>query len=120
MFVIVAGNVIDGVNLIGPFEDSDEANLYGDAHVRPEWVVATLEAPVADTSAETEAASSTETRTLRIVSTDSHDHVAVFLDGEIIYCHDYNTEGLILLARHLNWNVQLQSMSGQEFERTFG
>lgn len=33
MFVIIAGNVIDGLTLVGPFDDAEAANEYGDHYV---------------------------------------------------------------------------------------
>jgi len=42
-FVIVAGNVIDGLRLFGPYDDAEEANKDADHHIRhASWVVAEI------------------------------------------------------------------------------
>lgn len=45
--VILVGNVVDGMRIIGPFEsESDDAMDYADQHLDDEtWVVADIEAP---------------------------------------------------------------------------
>ena len=44
-YVIVVGNPIDGINLIGPFTDVDEPNEYAERHVRDEWWVVEVRQP---------------------------------------------------------------------------
>jgi hypothetical protein len=47
-FVIIVGNVVDGLQLYGPFQDASEANEYGDLEFPgADWIVATLEDPEA-------------------------------------------------------------------------
>lgn len=45
MFVVVIGNVFDGLDLIGPFDEMDEAQDYGDASRHDEWTAVELVAP---------------------------------------------------------------------------
>ncbi len=119
MFVIVAGNVIDGVALIGPFDDGEEANFYGDMHVQAEWVVATLEAPVVEPGTDAEVAQPESTRTLRIVRTDAHDDKAVYIDDQLVFAHDFEIEALYRVAKHLGWDIQTQTISGEDYEREY-
>lgn len=43
--VIAYGNAFDGLDLIGPFESSEDANRYADLYIVVEWVVVFLEEP---------------------------------------------------------------------------
>lgn len=46
---IIAGNPIDGITLIGPFEDDDSLNTYADNNLRlTDWWVITPESPEED------------------------------------------------------------------------
>lgn len=46
MFVVIAGNVVDGLTFFGPFENQEEANQYAEDQLRKEdWVVALLNRP---------------------------------------------------------------------------
>lgn len=41
MFVILAGNVIDGITIYGPFDTADDANETADQYIKnQEWTVA--------------------------------------------------------------------------------
>lgn len=119
MHVILAGNVIDGLEVIGPFDDAEEAIQYGDDHVDPDWVVADLQAPQQDAEVAEEPVLQATTRTLRIVGTDAHDHKAVYLDGRLVFAHDYEVEALCHVAEHLGWTVQLQTITGDEYEQQY-
>jgi hypothetical protein len=46
-WIIVKGNVIDGLTFIGPFEERDNAVQYGDfeIHQSDDWCIAELEEP---------------------------------------------------------------------------
>ena len=56
---------------------------------------------------------------LTIYQTDDHDHRAVFIDNKLVYCHDYNTEGVLRVARHLKWEVEIINLTGEQFELKF-
>ncbi len=45
-FIVIVGNVIDGVVVHGPFRDTDEAGEYAELELSDEWVIASLIAPV--------------------------------------------------------------------------
>lgn len=45
MFVLIVGNVIDGLQLIGPFETAELANLYAEPITGEDWIVARLAPP---------------------------------------------------------------------------
>lgn len=48
-FVIMVGNIIDGLHLVGPFDDGNDANEHADHEFRKEeWIVASMEAPPGD------------------------------------------------------------------------
>jgi hypothetical protein len=47
MYVLITGNPVDGISLIGPFTDSEEAIEYAEVHINGpgEWWLAEVEAP---------------------------------------------------------------------------
>lgn len=46
MFIIMVGNVVDGLNFIGPFDDGETANEYGQDRLRHcEYWVVSLDCP---------------------------------------------------------------------------
>lgn len=46
MFIVITGNVIDGLTMFGPFSNAEDANEYGDLECGQDtWVVATLYKP---------------------------------------------------------------------------
>ena len=55
-YVIIAGNVIDGCELWGPFPSADAANEWADSeHWDCEWYAVAVQAPFLPDSAETDA-----------------------------------------------------------------
>jgi hypothetical protein len=61
--------------------------------------------------------------TLKVVRCDEHDYVVVFLDDELVYQHEHNTneppKGLLLMAEHLGWSVEIETIDSREFERRY-
>jgi hypothetical protein len=43
-YVILTGNIIDGMNIVGPFETHDDADEYASRYV-DEWWIVELSAP---------------------------------------------------------------------------
>lgn len=47
--IIMIGNPVDGINLIGPFNSRDKARAYAESHLDDEqWNIASLTSPVQD------------------------------------------------------------------------
>jgi hypothetical protein len=44
--IVVSGNIFEGFRFFGPFEDFDDACLFGEGVSETEWYVASLESPV--------------------------------------------------------------------------
>jgi len=44
--IVVTGNIFEGFRFFGPFEDFDDACVFGEGVTETEWYVATLEHPV--------------------------------------------------------------------------
>jgi hypothetical protein len=57
--------------------------------------------------------------TLKVIQCNEHDHVVVFVNDELVYQHDYCPESAIKVAKHLGWNVVLESISAEEYEQRF-
>ena len=45
-YIIIAGNVVDGLTHIGPFTSAERANEYADEVCRDIWTVTTLDPPL--------------------------------------------------------------------------
>lgn len=56
---------------------------------------------------------------LTIYRTDSHDHQCVMLDTEQICLNDYSNENTMRLAKKLGIEIEVISLSGEEFEERF-
>jgi len=57
--------------------------------------------------------------TLKVVSNDDNDYVAVYFDNELVYQHDLNPEALYRLAKHLGWKIEHEVISDEEYENRF-
>lgn len=44
--IVVSGNIFEGFRFFGPFDDYEDACLFGEGTSELEWYVATLEHPV--------------------------------------------------------------------------
>jgi len=42
MFIIIAGNVIDGLWFVGPFDSEDEVTEYADKYIDTDWTMGQL------------------------------------------------------------------------------
>jgi hypothetical protein len=42
MFVVIEGNIIDGMRIHGPFASAEEANEWADREVKTDWWCAAL------------------------------------------------------------------------------
>lgn len=49
----------------------------------------------------------------------SHDHAVGYINGELFASNDYNFENVIKLARELEWEVEMITLNGDEFEARF-
>ena len=56
---------------------------------------------------------------LLVYRTNNHDHCVAYLNGEEIISNDYSMENVYRLAKHLKWEVEIVSLSGDEFEKRF-
>lgn len=45
MFIVITGNIMDGMNFYGPFESFEEALEYAEAEIMDAWFVAELIKP---------------------------------------------------------------------------
>ncbi len=45
MFVILAGNPVDGMTVYGPFDDAEDANDYAENNFDGDWWVTKVEKP---------------------------------------------------------------------------
>jgi hypothetical protein len=54
MYVVSIGNAFDGLHLVGPFDDNEEAQEYGDTLRNVEWAVVELGCPPCDGKVEEE------------------------------------------------------------------
>jgi hypothetical protein len=57
--------------------------------------------------------------TLKIVSCNEHDHVAVYFNGSLVYQHDIDPEALYRIAEHQEWKVEKEIVSEKEYERRY-
>jgi len=56
---------------------------------------------------------------LKVIQCNDHDHVAVFLGDQRVYQERLCPESAIRVARHIGWEVVLESISADEYERRF-
>ncbi len=46
MFILLIGNVIDGLNIVGPFPDNEDAVIWAEGNVKnEEWITTKLHNP---------------------------------------------------------------------------
>lgn len=56
---------------------------------------------------------------LKVVQCEDHGHNAVFIDGSLVFSHDYEVESLLIVAKHLKWKIEHEVVDSDEYERRF-